>query len=1418
MKFRNLLLFGLCLCFELSIAQNTSPQISLSNGAYIPVCSYTEMKIPAQITGKFNSDNKFFIELVAPDYNTLIARYEAVYKSGNFVFTIGDNKPDAYKQLNYRVSSTSPVRQSDLIYSVSFYNRGEIFLARNAGEQDTLNAGLGFGVHFDMTTNNAVNITMNDSSVHEISSSYLFFIASKSTDLFIVKAVNSCNVAMPFSGKVSVKVNPISIIPVKINNTTLCEGSEIELSYGVTGGIIPESATFKLRFFKQSYSDINEKRTFEVTAKRKSDGLLTAKIPDDILRYSMSYQVAILVDGPKLLSPYSQPFLIYDKPVASFRSQSDSVRVGEVFQMNFDISGPQPYTIELNNGISYALDNNLNLNLYPTKTETYSIKSLKTLCGVTTDLPKQTVLATVPPGIAINFPVGQKWEICENQKLRLPFSTNVALNANTKFVVEGLTAKNTIYQLEAKIVNDSIEFFIPHSPTEWITEGYFSITNFRVKTTSPSYTSEYRYGFTIRGIPRVTYKTDNFRTLSNPQYYTYSLIVSGGVPFSMIDYMGKKTYSEYFEKIENIFVPASGTFGPKTIENSCYATSNIPKLDLTVNAYTSQTPIIVVHPPTQKYLCDPDSVEVSFEAFGKFNEGNEFRIMKWNNSGEAWLTVKAPGRYKLPSSAFTNQSYTFIQIRSTNPQIQGNASLPVIIDKKPTLTYPGELSGATAQNPRIFGVDDIPYIPTQLNSYSPYTAEYSDGTKNYHFEQWTQYDSFRPLLPRSKVTPYTLKSLTNTCGTTDINLTTYLYWKGHNLSLRYFTDNHVYCIGEEITVPFTVEKGSVPIGTKFYLQLKKGTEEFKNIASSSTGEDFKYIIPDSMEGEYDIRVISDTESDTGGKRIIVNKKPTATVSISSQNYNFSGEIGYGESVAIDYKLTGGGPWKMILSDMEELAVSEASLTQSYRILKKTQFQLQSVSNQCGYGPVSGNVSVKVKTQVISLKSESTNICSGNALKVKYLVAGDIPAGEKIGFYLSNVNGSRFVLQSATATSGTVSLPISSNIPGGNYELTCYITGSDISLSQQIVIDKAPDIELSGNTTINPGEFTYIHIRPKGEGDQMLRVTLSDGTFETFQLWGYLPVYSIKVSPASTTNYTIVSSESNCRTVESSGSAKVIVNPPSERTVRVTGLSKYGTFCEKDTILVYYTKSGTFSAGNQFTVQLSDNQGTLIKDLAGSGKESPLKVIIPAGFSVTEGYRIRIVATDINTASSDYQQTVWFGTKAGASFASSNVYKDKSGKARAVVLLSGTGPWRYSYGNDLGAINRYADFAPDTIPIASKEPAAYFKLLSVSNSCGTGTISEPSTIKVELILAAEEPVTDSGEISLGPNPTDGLVTLRFETNTKRKLTLYNLTGIPVWIQSNSEKEKVLNMEQYPSGIYLLKIENKERVQIFRIVKQ
>lgn len=1420
MKFLSSSAIFMLFFLNIAAAQNSLPGIYLRNPFENKICSHSENKIPAEITGEFGTGNKFTVEIMNPYSSELVASFEAAYSFGNFHFEIDDEIPLEGREINYRVSASSPKVQSNTLYARQFFNKGMLNIRNNSQAPDTLNAGSGWLLDFTSTTNNPVSVTLSDSTKIEIpytNSSYTLSLpAFKTGEVFIVRAVNSCNIPVPSSGKASVVVNPVSILPGKINTPAVCDGGDIELTYSTIGGVIPDTAHFRLRFLRVGFSDPDENRILEVPAVKKQEGLLTARIQEQMIRNYLSFRVAIISDAPGLVSPYSEQFLIHEKPVASFRYQNDSTRIGEAYNMWFDVSGPRPYTLELSNGSSYLLDDNNLAKIYPLNTDSYEIRSLTTACGVTTDLPGQKVIISVKPGIAVMLPAEDKRKICENQIMRLPFVHNVELNGNTRYIAEGLTQNNKTYQFEARLINDSIEFLVPLSPPEWGDKGYFDIYSFRVRTESPAYTSAFIHGFTITGVPRVTYDTYESTALPYPGYLSYNLVVSGGLPFSYTDYNGNKSYADHMRKFERVFVGSSGNFAPRSVENGCYSTSDIPSLNLTANQYYGPEPVVIVHPPSAIYLCAPDSVEIYFDALGNFGADNEFQILIPGSTEEVWKTVKTPGRYKMPASLVRLGSYLNQNIRSTNPERIWSAAIPYLIDKKPDIPRLEEIGGITADNPRIFGIEEKPSVNIFYSNNTPFTAIFSDGSKDYHFVQCTNYATFYPPMERSKVTPIQIRSITNACGTTTPDLTTYLYWRQYRISLRGFPEGQVYCTGEEMTVPFVIESGSAPEGTVYRLRITKDHKEYTTLATTTAAGSFRYRIPDTFrEGEYSIEVTADVFTSTGGTRVIVKKKPTARLSVSTPDNATPGQAGFGEEIKLDYRLTGGPPWVLTREGSIGLETNLEEFSDIIRIKQETTFKLSSVSNSCGYGDVSGEFLVRVIPEVVSLKPRSSAVCSGSTLEVDFVIGGDIPAGEKIVFSLTNPNGTRTDLKTVSSSGGTVSLPIADYFPPGQYTLTCRIGNTEAALSEQIRLQKAPVIELTGHTTINPGETTFIHINPKEDGDQEVLIQLSDGTQSQVRMQ-YPFLYGIKVAPSATSTYTIASASSGCGPVQYSGSATVIVNPSAGRTARVTGTSKANnSFCSNDTLLVYFERTGIFTLENYFTIHLFDSKGLEAATLSPGGKESPLKVVIPDHLLTRELYRLRVTASDAGTASSDYSQPMSFAAEAAASFAGTITYKDDAGKARVVVMLEGTGPWRYDYGNDLGSVQRYAITSPDTLLLESREHSAYFKLNSVTNVCGTGKIKAPSSIRIEVIAGLEDPGFDP--VSAGPNPTRQEVIISFGSDRERQLVLFNLQGAELWQQSSFGSKTVIDLRHYPTGVYLLKIMNKDKVKTLRIVK-
>jgi hypothetical protein len=1434
MNFKSLLSFVFCIGFQFVRAQDTdTPTIQISG--IEALCTHKEMKIPGHFTGSFNENNRFAVEFVEAATRRVIASYPAVYETGFFVFTINDDNLATITSIDFRISASSPTVTSNVAYGYRFYNRGAVSMTMRGQVGDTLNPGSRITAMFGTTSNQPVSVTMNDSSRFEVpGGSYIFqnYSASAKGEIFIVKAENGCGVQVPSTGEIAYKVNPISINFLKFKNAAVCAGMEMEVSYATNGGTIPASAKFRLRF-KKIYPETTGSPNFEITATRKSDGILVAKIPDGIAEemhptQSVRYLMTIIVDSPNLVSPSVDYVSIFRKPIPTITSQSRTISMGQDFDLTFSATGPGPFALELSSGdVAFSqYTNYMFTSIKPLKTETYSIKSLESACGTSTDFPKQTVTATVEPGIYLPVTENRTFDNrtfykCENQKVRLPFQSNVTLPAETKFVIEGITRSDKVYQFDAKIVGDSIEFFIPASPKEWVEEGYFSIIKFRAKSLNPAYTSKEVYGFPIHGIPRVKYNFYMPTTLPYAQNYRYNVRVTGGDTFWMSDKNDNEDWGGN-DMVMEIYVDKTGNYQPKSIRNVCYNAESIPPVNLTVENYTSTAPVITVIPSSDKrVICDNGDVEVYFEALGQFAENNEFKIYLTDNPNAPLLTVKRPGRYKLPLTDKQATEFHRVGVSSTNPVVRDESTVLVYRDVKPYLTTDGN-NANSAENPYLINSYDRPNAnlwgikSNSFYQYVPITVNFSGNGKNYSFTRLdlSQNNYIDP--PKSVVTAYTLNSATNICGTTQFNNTAYVLWKGYEITLIDFTNTRNFCVGEEMVVRFGVSGGLPPSGTKFNLQLSKGTGGFQTISSVVyTAGEFRVKVPELATGNYDVRVISDDRNYSRSYNIRIIAKPTGTIALGKDSPNPAEGIPAGNYVTLVYNLTGGEPYVVSTTGFGENEVNSSSYEMGYQFVRSGVYQIETVRNQCGYGTFSGSVAVKVNPVVKKVTAETNTKCIGGTISAAFSVEGELELEQKVGFYLSAANKQKVDLGVVPNKSGLVNLQIPSNLTPGAYILTCYITGiKEVANSGALYLDKAPAFEIIGTTTINAGETTNIEVRPKEIGGTPVTLTLSNGVSQELYLSNLRSRY-ISVSPAATTTYTIKTAESSCGPVPFSGSAKVIVNALSVQSVKVNSVvgGRINAMCEGDTVQVYFTKTGTFTATNRFTAKLYDNVGQF-KDLVTIGQESPLKVIIPTGLGVTNAYRLRVVAIDANTSSSDYAWPLVVSLKPTASFLSNMVTADKDGTAKIVVKLEGTGDWMYTYSNDLGSHHKNSLSPADTIYLPNVNTMTY-KLLSVSNVCGVGKIVEPSSVSVALILGLENTMME--EIKIGPNPVQSELLIQFVSDAKRSIKLFTSAGTQVQQFAFYGKEAVVDFSGYASSIYLLKIEERGRTKVIKVVK-
>jgi hypothetical protein len=89
-----------------------------------------------------------------------------------------------------------------------------------------------------------------------------------------------------------------------------------------------------------------------------------------------------------------------------------------------------------------------------------------------------------------------------------------------------------------------------------------------------------------------------------------------------------------------------------------------------------------------------------------------------------------------------------------------------------------------------------------------------------------------------------------------------------------------------------------------------------------------------------------------------------------------------------------------------------------------------------------------------------------------------------------------------------------------------------------------------------------------------------------------------------------------------------------------------------------------------------------------------------------------------------------------------------------------------------------------------------------------------------VTVAPLTIVEIAEITLAriyPNPTDGAVTLEFETAAARHITISDMSGKTLARQTANDQTVVVDMSNYPAGVYLITIDEGKAKSTTRVVK-
>ncbi len=397
------------------------------------------------------------------------------------------------------------------------------------------------------------------------------------------------------------------------------------------------------------------------------------------------------------------------------------------------------------------------------------------------------------------------------------------------------------------------------------------------------------------------------------------------------------------------------------------------------------------------------------------------------------------------------------------------------------------------------------------------------------------------------------------------------------------------------------------------------------------------------------------------------------------------------------------------------------------------------------------------------------------------------------------------------TDAPVPATLNATKPGGElyyvYQIGsngCYSARSTIRLT----VNTVPTLSLVGPSgPVNLGLPATLQLRFTSVPP--FTYSLNDGTIGTARD----TVISISVLPARTFVYQVASVSNVCGVGLPGNPATATVTIISP--VITTGAVSAATVCAGSGVTVPFTTSGTFNPGNVFKVQLADTVSKQFIDLATNVIASPVTVTIPAN-AVGGPSFIRVVGTNPAIQVNGSNRLLNVRPRPLATL-SGNQDIFEGGTATLSISLTGDGPWSLVYTDSLRIVPVTATTNPYLLQVIPARTSTY-RLQSVSNGCGVGTVTGTATVRVLTALGID-PLAES--VKTYPIPVLTVLIVDVDQPLAAAgvtLTLTDLTGKTVLTQTTRLPRTELNLADRPSGLYLLRIQAGDRHTVRKILKE
>lgn len=212
-----------------------------------------------------------------------------------------------------------------------------------------------------------------------------------------------------------------------LDKKVYCVGDSLKISFNLEGMFENNN---------QLFVDISDKngKNFQRIASKFVGDKIAIQLPYT-LPEGDDYRIRLTATRPETISPISEHFAVRTYPNANISSTNNSINAGESTNIIVNLGGSGAWSFQLSDGTSVEnfLQNSYVISKSPAESTTYSVISVKNMCG-TGSTGGSTTINVIKPQIQAE--ALSTSTICQGQSIRLSISIVGKLSSNSQLVIQ----------------------------------------------------------------------------------------------------------------------------------------------------------------------------------------------------------------------------------------------------------------------------------------------------------------------------------------------------------------------------------------------------------------------------------------------------------------------------------------------------------------------------------------------------------------------------------------------------------------------------------------------------------------------------------------------------------------------------------------------------------------------------------------------------------------------------------------------------------------------------------------------------------------------------------------------------------------------------------------------------------------------